>query len=258
MMKDGIIVGRQHKIQLVILILIGCIMNGYSSIKIRENKMEYMPDFHSFEIGFQKALPFNRRHITPWEYATDPIILYASMWAMMGITVPLWEQTPTFISSGDDFVSRVQMEPFATGRIDEVTKQWNGMTVLKNDFYAKNFIEPIYWTYMAMYLRSKNYHPALYLGELFSLSLMYEFTVRPFFMNASFEQVLKNPAVGSLIGLLLDEVSNFLLSTPYKGLHVLGYILNPFNALPTSRVHPLVMFKPYNQAASIEAIINLD
>ncbi len=44
-MKDGIIVGRHYKIQLVILILIGCIMNGYSSIKIRENKMEYMPDF---------------------------------------------------------------------------------------------------------------------------------------------------------------------------------------------------------------------
>ncbi|MBR3731185.1 MAG: hypothetical protein IKN25_00920 [Spirochaetales bacterium] len=167
MMKDGISVGQHYKIHLIILILIISASHLYPSIKIRENKMEYMPDFHSFEIGFQKALPFNRRHITPWEYATDPIILYASMWGMMGITVPLWEQTPTMISSGDEFASRVQMEPFATGRIDAVTKQWHGMTVLKNDFYAKNFIEPVFFTYMAMYLRSKNYHPALYLGELF-------------------------------------------------------------------------------------------
>lgn len=235
----------------------GIIIPTNASIKIREQPSQYMPDYRSFTVGFQRALPFNQRNITPWEYATDPLILYASMWAMMGLTVPLWETPPTLFTSGEQFGKRCAMEPFATGRIDPITKEWNGMTVLRGDFYAKNFIEPIYFTYMSMYLRSKNYHPALYIGEIFSLSLMYEFTIRPFFMNSSFEQVLKNPSVGLLLGLLIDEVSNFLLSTPFKGLHILGYILNPFNALPSARIHPLLMFKPYNQTASIEAIIKL-
>lgn len=242
---------------LFLIVIMALTVECFASIKVREKITEYMPDYHCFKVGFQLALPFQRREITPWEYVTDPIILYASMWAMFGLTVPLWETTPNFVKSVEQFGSRVSMEPFATGRIDPITKQENGMTVLRKDFYAKNFIEPVYFTYMSMYLRAKNYHPALYIGEIFTLSLMYEFTLRPLFMDSSFEQALKNPSVGLLVGLLLDEISNFLLSTPFKGLHILGYILNPFNALPTARIHPLLMFKPYNQTASIEAIIKL-
>ena len=163
------------------------------------------------------------------------------------------------------------MEPFTSGKVESITKPLldkdgnvvvdkttkNVIQVLKGQFYAKNIVEPLYFTYMAMYLRSKNYHPAIMITELFLFSLLYEFTIRPLFLNSSFEQLLKNPSVGIVLGILLDELSTFLLSTPFLGLHVLAYIINPFNALPIARIKPMLFFDPYKSNISVEAIIKL-
>ena len=199
--------------------------------------------------------------------------MYTSLWGCLALTLPLWERDANVWepdgnrgfdklqnNAEEIFASRLKMEPFASGRIDPVTKPWTNFkgkpsNVFRGDIYAKNIIEPGFFTYLALYMRSKNYHPAIMITEIILLSVLYEFTIRPFFMNASFEQLLKNPGISIVFAILFDELSTFLLTTPFIGLHVLAYILNPFNALPNSRVHPMLFFDPYKKRVNIEAIV---
>jgi len=247
-----------------------------------------IPSKKSFKLNTQFIRPFNVKKITAAEYLTDPLILYSSLWGCFALTLPIWE-TNAGLRKGDEnywepdsyrgfyvfsqdpksvYITRITLEPFGanhltlaatidqrTVRSDPITKQWYGFTVLRNDFYAKNIIEPLYFTYLALYLRAKNYHPAIMVTEIILLSVLYELTVRPFFMNGSIEQLFKNPAIGIVLAILLDELSNFLLSTTYTGLHVFAYFLNPFNALGNARIHPMLFFDPYKKAASLETII---
>lgn len=203
--------------------------------------------------------------IMPWEYPVDFLILYSGLWLTAGITAPMWDTGVSLPSANDSFADRLMMEPFNT-RKENVFSVWydasgekvrdfnnDEMYVPNGTFYAKNIVEPLMFTYMALYLRSKNYNIALMIGEIFTLSILYEFTVRPVFRVSSFEQLLKNPAVGILAGILIDEIATYLLTTPNIGLHALAYILNPFKALPTSRVHGLIFLQPYTAAVTIAA-----
>jgi len=261
----------------------------FPSVLLEKIEKQNIPSFKFFNANKEFIRDFKYRKITVAEYLTDPIILYASLWGCFGLTLPLWETNAGLDKSDknyweyydkrgfdklvdnedikfnstlnmhvdESFVNRMKMEPFASGRIDPITKVWNNGIAFRNDIYAKNVIEPIYFTYLTLYMRSKNYHPAIMIAEIMLLSCLYEFTIRPFYLNASFEQLLKNPGISIIVGILFDELSTYLLSTPYKGLHVLAYILNPFNSLPTARVHPMLFFDPYRKTASIEAIIKM-
>jgi hypothetical protein len=249
---------------IIILFILVSVSFAYSSILVKQSEPAFIPPYRFFNANKEFVVSLHDKKITPQEYVTDPLILYASLWGCLGTTLNLWWETPSESFnqnssnfSGSVFANRMKMEPFATGRIDSITKVVDGRIILKNDFYAKNLIEPFFFIQSALYLRSKNYHPAIMIAEVFTLSLLYEFTVKPFFINSSFEQLLKNPGAGIIFGILLDEISSYLMTTPYMGLHVLAYILNPFNALPTSRVHPLLFFDPYKKAASLETLIKL-
>ncbi|MBP7552285.1 MAG: hypothetical protein KA885_02580 [Spirochaetes bacterium] len=258
---------------LISLLFLSISFYSFASIKSYNYTFSYLPDYKTFKTNTEFSKPLKLKKITAVEYATDPLILYASLWLCFAVTYPVWENAPQFISgpdAGATFADRLKMEPFASGRIDPVTKPLsdaNGeivrydsgapVTVLVGDMYAKNLIEPFFFSSMALYLRSKNYHPALMILEIFLTSALYEFTVRPFFMNSSFEQFLKNPGIAVVAAVVFDEISTYLLSTPYIGLHILGYILNPFNALPTARVHPMLFFDPYRKSAYLETIITL-
>ena len=226
-----------------------------------------IPSRVSFLNNIEYMKSFKNKKITTVEYITDPLIMYASLWGCFGLTLPLWETDGSKYDLDGNrgfnklalnqhvFGDRLKMEPFATDRTDPVTKEWNGTAVFRGDIYAKNIIEPVYFTYLGLYMRAKNYHPAIMITEIILLSVVYEFTIRPFYLNASFEQLIKNPAVGLVAAILLDELSNFLLSTPYKVLHVLAYFFNPFNALPNARIHPMLFFDPYKKTANIEAVV---
>ncbi|MCG8573012.1 MAG: hypothetical protein MJB14_23010 [Spirochaetes bacterium] len=219
------------------------------------------------------------KKITPWEYALDPFIMYSTLWGCAGFSYILYnyeyQDNQLYhqynligpITSGEDYLRRIRVKPFSLDGEDYVTRDRtenitdtttkNNVAFLKATVYAKNIIEPIYFTQYVLFMRSKNYHPALVITETILLSVLYELTIRPFLMPFSFEQLIKNPSVALLIGIFLDEISTFLLTTPYKALHVLAYILNPYKLLPTSRVRPLLMFKPYRKALSIETIIKM-
>ena len=254
------------------LIFIYSINNIYSLIKLSQINPS-PPDINSFLRNQELIRDIKYKKITIAEYITDPLILYGSLWCSFAITLPMWETFPSFIhgeNAGNMFVNRLKLEPFTSGRIEPVTKpllDMNGkpirdsngdiIIVMTGDFWAKNTIEPLFFTFGTLYLRSKNYHPAIMITEIILLSLVNEFLVRPFFMNSSFEQLFKNPGIGLIVGVLLDELSTFLLTTPYIGLHILAYILNPFNALPNSRVKPLLIFNNYKESLSIEAIIKM-
>jgi len=262
------------KILYLTLILFFINFASFTSIVVNLSDPISIPSFTNFNYNSDFIKNLHQKKITPAEYITDPLIMYSSLWGCMAITLPLWEfPSAQFIQAQKfdpfdktswinwGFINRMKMEPFATGRIDPITKpiKINGVdaNTVKNDFFAKNLIEPFFFTELALYMRSKNYHPALMIGEIITLSLMYEFTIRPFFLNSSFEQLLKNPAVGLIAGIFIDELSTFLLTTPYIGLHILAYILNPFNALPTSRVHSLLLFNAFQKEAAIETVIKL-
>lgn len=259
----------------IIFILINLLYVSYiySSIKLRPLDLN-PPDISIIQRNQELIRELKYKKITLIEYITDPLILCASLWCSMALTLPIWENTPYFISgsnAGNIFVGRLKLEPFTSGRIDPVTKplldsngnpvrNLNGDLIIvpTGDFFAKNFIEPLFFTFNTFYLRSKNYHPAIMITEVILLSVINEFLVRPFFMNSNFEQLLKNPSVGLIIGILIDELSTFLLTTPYTGLHILAYILNPFNALPTARIKPLLIFNSYKESLSLEVIIKSD
>lgn len=223
------------------------------------------PDRRDFRINANLTSSKGYKPISAWEYPVDFLILYSSLWLTAGITAPMWNDGVSLPADSDTFKNRLMMEPFNT-RTENVFSVWydasgekikdvNGddIYVPNGSFYAKNIVEPIMFTYMALYMRSKNYNIALMIGELFTLSILYEFTVRPLFRVSSFEQLLKNPAVGVLSGILLDEIATYLLTTPNVGLHALAYILNPFKALPTSRVHGLIFLQPYTASVTIAA-----
>jgi hypothetical protein len=272
-----------------ILLFFISIKSLFSSVILEDVDKQKIPEIKYFNTNRELIRSFKYKHITVAEYLTDPLILYASLWGCFALTLPLWE-TNTGLSPedtnywspysdrgfdklydnkeirydknlrmnvDDTFANRLKMEPFATGRVDPITKVWNNTITFRNDIFAKNIVEPIYFTYLSLYLRAKNYHPAIMITEVILLSLLYEITIRPFYMNASFEQFLKNPGVSIICGILLDELSTFLLTTPFTGLHILAYIFNPFNALPNSRVHPMLIFDPFKKAANLEAIIKL-
>lgn len=227
------------------------------------SQIKSTPGRRDFVINANFASSKGYKPIQPWEYPVDFLILYSSLWLTAGITAPMWNDGVSLPSGNDSFSDRLMMEPFNT-RKENIFSVWydasgkkvkdvNGddIYVPNGSFYAKNIVEPIMFTYMALYMRSKNYNIALMIGELFTLSILYEFTVRPVFRVSSFEQLLKNPAVGVLSGILLDEIATYLLTTPHIGLHVLAYIINPFKALPTSRVHGLIFLQPYTAAVTI-------
>lgn len=275
----------KHKLKyLYVFLIILTSLESYSSIVIYPVSDLNIPSKNSFSLNTKYVRPFKLKGLTVAEYITDPLIMYASLWGCLGLTITLWETNGSVwepdgergfnklydkpyyhiidqnsgYMADDTFVDRMKMEPFASGRIDPITKVYNSNTVFRGDIYAKNIIEPIYFTYLALYMRAKSYHPAIMITELILLSLLYEFTIRPFYLDSSFEQFIKNPAIAITVGLLFGELSDLLLSTPYVGLHVLGYILNPFNALPNSRIHPMLFFEPYRQRIKIEAVITLD
>ncbi len=247
----------------------------FSSVTLQKPDQINIPSLKYFKKNREIIRPLKYKKITVAEYLTDPLIMYASLWGCFGITLPLWETNSginpghenywepysgrgfnKFGTKNNTFIDRLKFEPFATGRMEPITKKYGGYTTFRNDIYAKNIIEPIFFIYLGLYMRSKNYHPAIMVTEIILLSLLYEITIRPFYMNSSFEQLLKNPGVSILFAILIDELSTFLLTTPHIGLHVFAYILNPLNALPTSRVHPMLFFDPYRKTVNIETIIN--
>ncbi len=223
------------------------------------------PDMRDLNTNSNLISEKGYKPIMAWEYPVDFLILYSGLWLTAGITAPMWDTGVSLPSANNTFADRLMMEPFNT-RKENVFSVWynskgekirdfndDAIYVPNGSFYAKNVIEPLMFTYMALYLRSKNYNIALMIGEIFTLSILYEFTVRPVFKVSSFEQLLKNPAVGILAGILFDEIATYLLTTPNVGLHVLAYILNPFKALPTSRIHGLIFLQPYTAAVTIAA-----
>ncbi len=261
------------RLKLIYILIIFCFANIdiHPGIVLSNIRDLDIPSKSSFSRNSQFIKPFKLKEITIAEYLTDPLILYASLWGCFGLTLPFWETNPEETSWKNDakrgfdklllnkyvFADRLKMEPFVSGRVDPVTKVVNGETVFRGDIFVKNIMEPMYFIYLTLYLRSKNYHPAIMVSEVILLSLLYELTIRPLFQNASFEQLLKNPAVGLVCGILLDELSTFLLTTPYIALHVLAYIFNPFNSLPNSRIHPLLIFDPFNRQVDIGAVLKL-
>lgn len=215
----------------------------------------------------------NYRPLTFIDYITDPLIVYAGLWLGLGVSMPIWENDDgqvSFISNSErTFADRVSVEPFAQDRIDYITKPLldidgeevideygHTMMTLNNNVYIKNILEPAFFTYSGMYLMSKGYHPMLVVLQLSLFSFLYEFTMRPLFMDMSFEQLIKNPIAGAFFSIFIDELSTFLLTTPHKGLHALGYILNPFKLLPNAKVRQLFLLDPYTQSVSLETIIN--
>lgn len=250
-----------NRLLLILFILFFSYINANANIVIQEPSGITFPSKFSFTVNSEYLKTMDYKKITAVEYVTDPLILYTYLWLVIGSSFALWDNYGFITPPNGNlvFADRMKMEPFATGRYAPITKvdQW-GNTILSGEFYAKNFIEPIYFTYIGLYLNAKNYHPAIMITEMFLLSVLYEFTIRPFFMNANFEQLLKNPALGILFSLIFDELATFLLTTNNKALHIFAYILNPFKLLPTARIHGLLFFDPFKQKASIEGIIKLD
>ncbi len=224
------------------------------------------------EVNSKFLIANSMRNLNYADYITDSILLYGLLWLNIGYNIPLRGESISFTTdqTGVQFTERFLVEPFAKDRKEIVFDTINdssGNSVLdmygapmlfpNGAFYAKNVIEPFAFYSYGLYLRAKNYHPALYIGMMFSLSVLYEFTVRPFFMEASFEQLFKNPIVGVTASIVFDELSSYLLTTPYLAAHVFAYILNPFKLLPTARIKPLLFFDYYKQSASLQIILEL-
>ena len=255
----------------IFLFLLIAISPSFSAVVNKNLDTVKSLSMRSIRANREAYISLKYKKLTVFDYVFDPFFLYANLWITFTVTVPLWETNRiSFVKSGEQFTERFQIEPFATGRIDPVTKPLtdsngdvkhdifgNPIVVFTGDIYAKNIIEPIFFSQATLYLMAKNYNIGIIIGEVIALSFIYEFTLRPLFMKASFEQLLKNPAISLVAGILLDELSTFLLTTPYIPLHVLAYILNPFKALPNSRIRPLVVFKPYKEAVSIESVISI-
>jgi hypothetical protein len=263
------------KIPFSILLIILFTSFCFPSIILQKPDKSNIPSLKYFRKNREITRPLKFKKITVAEYLTDPLLMYASLWGCFAVSLPLWETNSginpghenywrpysdrgfkQLFSEEDTYLNRLKFEPFATGRIEPITKKWGTYTVFRNDIYVKNIIEPIWFIYLGLYMRSKNYHPAIMVTEIMLLALLYEITIRPFYLNSSFEQLLKNPGISILFAILLDELSTFLLTTPHIGLHIFAYILNPFNALPNSRVHPMLFFDPYRKTVNIETIIN--
>lgn len=265
------------KIIISLLFILLIITLCYPSIALQKPDKINIPSLKYFNKNRELIRPLKLKKITVAEYLSDPLIMYISLWGCFGLTLPLWETNSglnpgdenywapyssrgfdKFTTDKDTFINRLKFEPFATGRIEPITKKSGSNTIFRNDIYAKNIIEPVYFIYLGLYMRAKNYHPAIMITEIILLSLLYEITIRPFYLNSSFEQLFKNPGISILFSILLDELSTFLLTTPYIGLHVFAYILNPFNALPNSRIHPMLFFDPYRKTVNIQTIIGLN
>lgn len=258
------------KLSLFLIIFLSFNFSNFCEITTPTPADINIPSYKLFLKNIDFSRKFSYKKITIAEYITDPFIMYVSLWGCIGFTTLMWETNPgyeentvSFVRSGAEYLERINIQPFSNDRQDLVMKPWPDsdnyqFSIFKGNVYAKNILEPAYFTQFVLYLRSKDYHPALVITELLLLSVCYEFTVRPFFLNLSFEQLIKNPAAAIVIGLFLDEISTFLLTTPYVGLHVLAYILNPYKLLPTARIRPLFIFKPYRKAVSLETIIKLE
>ncbi len=256
---------------IIFLFLFSSLNLSFSAVVSKNMDTINNPSMKAIRSNREAYLQLKYKRLTAFDYVFDPFFLYANLWVTFAATIPLWETNKiSFAENSDQFADRMKMEPFATGRVDPVTKPLtdsngnvqhddfgNPIIVFTNDVYAKNIVEPILFTQATLYLMAKGYNIGIIIAEVIGMSFLYEFTIRPFFMNSSFEQLIKNPAISLIVGTLFDEIATFLLTTPYTPLHVLAYILNPFKALPTSRVRPLVIFTPYKEAVAIEAVVSI-
>jgi len=76
------------------------------------------------------------------------------------------------------------------------------------------------------------------LGRSLALStasvLLFEFTVESVTERPSFQDIYQTPILGALVGMSVEQLSLRCLSSSWKGVRGLGYLLNPYTMVPGS------------------------
>jgi len=76
------------------------------------------------------------------------------------------------------------------------------------------------------------------LGRSLALStasvLLFEFTIETVTERPSFQDIYQTPVLGALVGMSVEQLSLRCLSSDWKGVRVLGHVLNPYTMVPGS------------------------
>ena len=112
--------------------------------------------------------------------------------------------------------------PFKT-HYDKDSYDYN---VLKHSFAGAGYF---------LYYRARGYtRPEAY-GYAFLSSLAFEFTIETYTEPPSYQDIFQTPTFGTILGVGLENMSDYFLSKNHWSAKLLGTILNPFSLLKDNR-----------------------
>lgn len=104
--------------------------------------------------------------------------------------------------------------------------------LLDGDSFHTNFIQhPVFGAASYLYYRARGYDRTASGLASFLTSTFYEYTVEGWRQSPSFEDMIVTPGLGILLGISLEETSNWLAERDNHALRLLSYIVNPARVL---------------------------
>lgn len=88
--------------------------------------------------------------------------------------------------------------------------------------------------YYYLFYRSRNYTQENAFIWSFISSFAFEFTIEPITERPSYQDLYQTPVFGTVLGVGVEKLSNYLHSTDTWYGHLTGYILNPFTLIPST------------------------
>lgn len=200
------------------------------------------PIYKDLDIIHQTNVNYMLRKPNALHFMIDSIILYATGWpfslimrtcylqedAFKPAAVPMteaWKQNALNWHNGEAHPLRMSIlqdtDPVNTNIIPTMLY----MYLLEPMFFAKSYL----------YYASRDYHIAFIVLGTVLQSLLYDFTIRAFYQEVTWLDLIKNPAIGIPLGYIINETAKACLKSSHPGIKTLGFILNPFYLLPWSK-----------------------
>lgn len=86
--------------------------------------------------------------------------------------------------------------------------------------------------YYYLFYRSRNYTEQNAFIWTYLSSLVFEFTIETVTERPSYQDLYQTPVYGTVLGVGVENLSNYLHDTDTKIGHFFGYLLNPFTLIP--------------------------
>lgn len=117
----------------------------------------------------------------------------------------------------------------------------------KDSFDYNLFKHTLTGQYYYLWFRSRGYTETSAFMWTFISSLAFEFTVETITERPSYQDIYQTPVFGTVAGIGVEKLSRYFHGRDTWWGHTLGYLLNPFTLIPTSKEQEVTATPIFNR-----------